>query len=128
MDFLFSDEQRAIRDAIQKLCANFSADYWLECDNEGKYPQEFVNAIVESGWLGIAMPEAYGGAGLGITEATILVQAIAASGTSLVPPTVHIALMRRPTVEVRLSASLSATRRPKSPAPASMKPSVEAPV
>ncbi|MGD9600991.1 MAG: acyl-CoA dehydrogenase family protein [Gammaproteobacteria bacterium] len=83
MDFLFTDEQRAIRDAIQKLCANFAADYWLDCDNEGRFPQEFVNAIVESGWLGIAMPEQYGGAGLGITEATILVQAIAESGAGL---------------------------------------------
>jgi len=83
MDFLFSDEQRAIRDAVHKLCTNFSAEYWLECDNEGRFPQEFVNAIVESGWLGIAMPEAYGGAGLGITEATILVETIAESGAGL---------------------------------------------
>ncbi len=83
MDFLFSDEQRAIREAIDKLCANFTADYWLACDNEGRFPQEFVKTIVDSGWLGIAMPEAYGGSGLGITEATIMMQAIAESGAGL---------------------------------------------
>ncbi len=83
MDFLFNDEQRAIRDAIEKLCGNFSAEYWLECDNEGRYPQEFARAVIDAGWLGIAMPEAYGGAGLGITEATIMMQTIAESGAGL---------------------------------------------
>ena len=80
MNFTFSDDQLAIRDAITKLCVNFTADYWLDCDNEGRYPQEFVAAIREGGWLGIAMPEAYGGSGLGITEATIMMQAVAESG------------------------------------------------
>jgi len=83
MNFQFSDEQRAIRDAIAKLCANFGDDYWLECDNTGKYPQEFVDAITKDGWLGIAMPEAYGGAGLGITEATLMLQTISESGAGL---------------------------------------------
>ena len=83
MNFQFSDEQRAIRDAIAKLCAGFGADYWLDCDNTGKYPQEFVDAITKDGWLGIAMPEAYGGAGLGITEATLMLQTISESGAGL---------------------------------------------
>jgi acyl-CoA dehydrogenase len=83
MNFQFSDEQRAIRDAIAKLCANFGDDYWLECDNTGKYPQEFVDAITKDGWLGIAMPEAYGGAGLGITEATLMLQTVSESGAGL---------------------------------------------
>jgi acyl-CoA dehydrogenase len=83
MNFQFSDEQRAIRDAIAKLCAGFSADYWLDCDNTGKYPQEFVDAITKDGWLGIAMPEAYGGAGLGITEATLMLQTVSESGAGL---------------------------------------------
>jgi len=83
MNFQFSDEQRAIRDAIAKLCANFGDDYWLECDNTGKYPQAFVDAITKDGWLGIAMPEAYGGAGLGITEATLMLQTISESGAGL---------------------------------------------
>ena len=83
MNFQFSDEQRTIRDAIAKLCANFGDDYWLECDNTGKYPQEFVDAITKDGWLGIAMPEAYGGAGLGITEATLMLQTVSESGAGL---------------------------------------------
>jgi len=83
MDFSLSDDQLAIRGAINKLCAGFDADYWLRCDNEGHYPEEFVAAVVAGGWLGIAMPEAYGGSGLGITEGTIMMQAIAESGAGL---------------------------------------------
>ena len=80
MKFTFSEDQRAIREAISKLCSDFDADYWLDCDNEGRYPQEFVDKIREGGWLGIAMPEKYGGSGLGITEAAIMMQAVAESG------------------------------------------------
>ncbi len=80
MNFKFSDDQLAIRDAITKLCADFTADYWLDCDNEGRFPQEFVAAVRDGGWYGIAMPEAYGGSGLGITEASIMMQAVAESG------------------------------------------------
>ena len=80
MNFKFSDDQLAIRDAILKLCANFDADYWLACDNEGRFPQEFVAAVRDGGWYGIAMPEEYGGSGLGITEAAIMMQAVTESG------------------------------------------------
>ncbi|HMM75301.1 MAG TPA: acyl-CoA dehydrogenase family protein [Gammaproteobacteria bacterium] len=83
MDFQLSEDQLAIRDAIDRLCAKFEADYWLRCDNEGHYPEEFVAEVVAGGWLGIAMPEAYGGSGLGITEGTIMMQAIAESGAGL---------------------------------------------
>ena len=83
MNFQFSEDQLAIRDAITKLCANFDADYWLKCDNEGHFPEEFVAEIVAGGWMGIAMPEAYGGSGLGITESTIMMQAVAESGAGL---------------------------------------------
>jgi acyl-CoA dehydrogenase len=83
MDFQLSDDQQAIRDAINKLCAGFDADYWLKCDTEGLFPDEFVAEVVAGGWLGIAMPEAYGGSGLGITEGTIMMQAIAESGAGL---------------------------------------------
>lgn len=76
----FTDEQLAIKDAIERICADFSADYWLETDQSGVFPQEFVNAICEGGWFGIAMPEEFGGSGMGITEASILCQAIAQSG------------------------------------------------
>lgn len=80
MNFQLTEDQLAIRDSVEKLCQQFEADYWLDCDNTGNYPQEFVDAISEGGWLGIAMPEEYGGSGLGITEASLMMQAIAASG------------------------------------------------
>lgn len=75
-----TEERQAIRDAIEKLCGEFDADYWLACDNESRFPDEFVNTIAECGWLGIAMPEEYGGSGLGITEACIMMQTVAQSG------------------------------------------------
>lgn len=91
MDFALSDDQQNIRDAILKLCSGFSADYWLERDRSGEFPQEFFNALVEGGWLGIAMPTEYGGSGLGITEAAVMMQAIAESGAGMTgASSVHI--------------------------------------
>jgi acyl-CoA dehydrogenase len=80
MDFEFSDDQRAIQDAITRVCARFGADYWLQKDRDGGFPHEFHAAIAVDGWLGIAMPEQYGGSGLGITEAALMMETIAASG------------------------------------------------
>jgi len=80
MDFGFTPEQDAIREAIGKICAQFGDDYWLKKDNEGGFPTELHRALARDGWLGIAMPEAHGGAGLGITEAAIMMQTIAESG------------------------------------------------
>ncbi|HVJ10581.1 MAG TPA: acyl-CoA dehydrogenase family protein, partial [Burkholderiales bacterium] len=80
VDFSFSPEQERIREAIAKLCARFDDAYWLKRDREGGFPADFHQAFAKDGWLGIAMPEAYGGAGLGITEAAIMTQAIAESG------------------------------------------------
>lgn len=80
MNFEFSEEQIAIRESVEKLCAQFEPDYWLDCDNTGKHPDEFVQAVCDGGWLGIAMPEEYGGSGLGITEASLMMQAVAGSG------------------------------------------------
>ncbi len=80
MDFEFSDDQRAIQDAITRVCARFGAEYWLQKDRDGGFPHEFHAAIAADGWLGIAMPEQYGGSGLGITEAALMMETIAASG------------------------------------------------
>ncbi|MBO6566524.1 MAG: acyl-CoA/acyl-ACP dehydrogenase, partial [Pseudomonadales bacterium] len=80
MDFGFSEEQLAIRGAIEKICAQFPASYWLDCDREGHFPEEFVAAIVEGSWLGIAMPEQFGGSGLGITETALMAHTISRSG------------------------------------------------
>ncbi len=80
MDFEFSDDQRAIQAAISRVCARFGADYWLQKDRDGGFPHEFHAAIAADGWLGIAMPEQYGGSGLGISEAALMMETIAASG------------------------------------------------
>ena len=80
MDFSFTPEQERIREAIAKLCVRFGDDYWLERDRQGGFPADFHQAFARDGWLGIAMPEAYGGSGLGITEAAVMMQAIAESG------------------------------------------------
>ena len=80
MDFAPSEEQLRIREAIGKLCARFGDDYWLERDREGRFPADFHQALARDGWLGVAMPEEFGGAGLGIAEAAVMMQAIAESG------------------------------------------------
>jgi acyl-CoA dehydrogenase len=82
MDLSLTSAQQEIREAILKICARFGDDYWLARDADGVFPHEFHKALAEAGWLGIAMPEAYGGAGLGITEAALMMQAIAESGAA----------------------------------------------
>ncbi len=83
MDFTLTEEQESIRDAIGKLCARFDLDYWLAKDREGGFPLDFHAALARDGWLGIAMPQEYGGAGLGITEAAVMMQTIAQSGAGM---------------------------------------------
>lgn len=78
--FWFSDEQQAIRDAVVRLCERFDAAYWRRTDETGEFPEAFVAAMVEAGWLGAAMPADLGGSGLGLTEAAIVMQAVAESG------------------------------------------------
>jgi acyl-CoA dehydrogenase len=83
VDFSFTQDQQDIRDAILKHCTQFPDEYWLERDREGVFPEDFYRSLADAGWLGIAMPETYGGSGLGITEAAILMQAIAESGAGM---------------------------------------------
>jgi acyl-CoA dehydrogenase len=80
VDFSFTEDQQTIRDAVLKHCSRFPDDYWLERDNDGVFPVGFHQSMAEAGWLGLSMPEAVGGAGLGITEAAIMMQAVAESG------------------------------------------------
>ena len=80
MNFDLSEDQLAIRAAIEKVCAPFDDAYWLERDRSGEFPHDFHLAMARDGWLGICMPEQYGGAGLGVTEAAIMMQAVAESG------------------------------------------------
>ncbi|MFV0297994.1 MAG: acyl-CoA dehydrogenase family protein [Hyphomicrobiaceae bacterium] len=83
MDFEFSADQLEIRSAIERVCAQFGDDYWLKKDREGGFPDELHQALAKDGWLGIAMPEEYGGSGLGITEAALMMQTIAESGAGM---------------------------------------------
>ena len=80
MDFALDDGQLAIREAIGKVCAGFGDDYWLAKDRDGGFPHDFHQAFAKDGWLGICMPEEYGGSALGITEAAVMMQAISESG------------------------------------------------
>jgi acyl-CoA dehydrogenase len=83
MDFALSAEQETIRAAVQKVCTMFGDDYWLAKDRDGEFPEDFHRAFAEAGWLGIAMPQDYGGAGLGVTEAAVLMQTVAESGAGM---------------------------------------------
>ena len=83
MDFLWNEEQEQIRDAVERACAPFDADYWLRKDHEGDFPHDFHKALADAGWLGIAMPEEFGGAGLGISEAALMMHTISATGAGL---------------------------------------------
>lgn len=78
--FTITKDQQSIQEAVQKVCADFDDHYWRETDETGRFPEAFVEAIAAGGWLGIAMPELVGGAGLGLTEATIMMQTVAQSG------------------------------------------------
>ena len=80
MDFSPTQDQQDIRDAVLKHCSQFSDDYWLERDRDGVFTLEFHQSMAQAGWLGVAMPEAVGGAGLGISEAALMMQAVAESG------------------------------------------------
>ncbi|MBE9375909.1 acyl-CoA/acyl-ACP dehydrogenase [Saccharopolyspora sp. HNM0983] len=83
MDFELTEDQRAIRSAVRELAGRFGDDYWAQQDEQHRFPWEFYNAFAESGWLGIAIPEEYGGGGLGIQEAAILLEEVAASGAAM---------------------------------------------
>ena len=83
MDFSLSPDQIQLRGAIADLCARFDEAYWIRKDFERTFPDEFYRAVAEAGWLGIAMPEEFGGSGLGITEAAVMMRTIAESGAGM---------------------------------------------
>ncbi|KAF2227476.1 acyl-CoA dehydrogenase/oxidase [Elsinoe ampelina] len=79
----FTEEQLTVRESIGKICSNFSDDYWMEHDQNEEYPHELHAALAKDGWIGIALPEELGGAGLGISEATMMLHTIAESGAGM---------------------------------------------
>jgi acyl-CoA dehydrogenase len=83
VDFTLSEDQQTIRKAVAELAARFDDQYWLEKDQAHQFPTEFYDAFAEGGWLGITTPEEYGGSGFGITEASLLLEEVAASGAGM---------------------------------------------
>ncbi len=79
-------EQRLVRDSIRDLCSDFDAAYWREADRSETYPSEFVDALADHGWLGILVPEEYGGAGMSTSEVVVMMEEIAASGGGFSAP------------------------------------------
>jgi acyl-CoA dehydrogenase len=93
MDFSISEDQRAIREGVSAVVRRFDEGYWLARDDDGKFPHEFHRAMAEAGWLGITMPAEYGGAGLGVTEAAIMMHEVASHGGGMAAASaVHINL------------------------------------
>lgn len=82
MSFRLTPDQQAIVEAAQRICGDFPPDYWREADAAGRYPHEFFAAVAQGGWLGICMPEEFGGAALGATEAALFLRTVAASGAA----------------------------------------------
>ncbi|OWT60389.1 acyl-CoA dehydrogenase family protein [Candidimonas nitroreducens] len=83
MDFDLTSDQLAIRAAIEDVCRAFDDEYWRRKDAAGGFPEDFYAAVAGAGWLGIAMPVEYGGAGLGISEAALMMETISASGAGM---------------------------------------------
>src|ERR1051326_1403731 len=83
MDFALTANQESIRDHVAKICARFDDAYWLKKDKEGGFPADFHMALADAGWLGICIPEDYGGSGLGVMDAAIMMRAIAESGAGM---------------------------------------------
>ena len=80
MDFALTEQQELIKKEVAAVARSFSPEYWLEKDRKAEYPWEFLKAFAAGGWLGIIVPEEYGGSGLGVTEASILLHEICAAG------------------------------------------------
>lgn len=80
MSFEYTDTQNEIRDAVRRLCESYGPDYWRECDDRGTYPEEFVTAMTEAGWLGALIPEEYGGSGLDVLDGCLILQEINRAG------------------------------------------------
>lgn len=83
MDFSSAEDHEQISSAVTELAGRFDSAYWEKCDRDHEFPWDFYNAFAEAGWVGIAIPEQYGGGGLGLTEAGLMMQQIAASGAAM---------------------------------------------
>jgi acyl-CoA dehydrogenase len=83
MDFTPDEDHEAIAEGVRRVCAGFDDDYWAHCEAEHAFPWDFYKQMAEGGWVGIAIPEEYGGGGQGITEAAIVLREVARSGAGM---------------------------------------------
>ncbi|HEY4006347.1 MAG TPA: acyl-CoA dehydrogenase family protein [Pseudonocardia sp.] len=83
MDFAEHEDHRAIREAVRDVCRQFDDDYWMRCEADHVFPWDFYQEMAKGGWIGIAIPEAYGGGGQGLTEASLVLEEVAASGACM---------------------------------------------
>ena len=83
MDFTRNADHEAIREGIRRVCADFTDEYWSAKDEAHEFPWDFYEQLAQGGWVGIAIPEEYGGGGQGITEASVMLEEIAASGAAM---------------------------------------------
>lgn len=83
MDFTENEDHRAIRQAVRDVCKQFDDDYWMRLEAEHEFPWDFYREMAKGGWIGIAIPEEYGGGGQGIAEASIVLEEVAASGACM---------------------------------------------
>ena len=90
MDFSLSDDQRDFLDGLDNVLEQFDDSYWLKCDNDGAFPEAFVTALADGGWLGIALPESVGGSGLGVLEASMMMMAVAGKGGMSAASAIHM--------------------------------------
>jgi len=80
VSFILTDEQQALVEGVEAVCSQYPDEYWLDRDRDGEYPHDFHRDLAQGGWLGVAMPEEFGGSGLGMSEAALMMQAISRSG------------------------------------------------
>ncbi|MGW5752287.1 acyl-CoA dehydrogenase family protein [Nocardia rhamnosiphila] len=114
MSFELSEDQRLIRDSVAELTRKFDDQYWMEKDREHEFPTEFYRAIADGGWLGLCIPEEYGGHGLGITEASILAEQVSRSGGGMNAATsIHMSIFGMQPVIVHGSEELKQRTLPR---------------
>lgn len=108
MDFARSGDHEAIREGVRRICRGFDDEYWAECDEEHEFPWAFYEKLAEGGWVGLAIPEEFGGGGQGITEASIMLEEIAASGAAMNGcSAVHLSIFGMEPVRIHGSTELA---------------------
>jgi acyl-CoA dehydrogenase len=114
MDFTAGADHDAIREAVRRVCSGFDDEYWAAKDHDHEFPWEFYERLAEGGWIGLCIPEQYGGGGQGITEASIMLEEIAASGAAMNGcSAIHLSIFGMEPVRIHGSPELAAEVLPR---------------